>query len=205
MDLVKFFEDQLTWYHVRFDSHPEHGKVEEFLNKFESKKYAYSRERDPKDHTHMVIGTRLKPTAPTVSRWLKTYFNMVGSQKGTSQVRTTVVRALTYIAKEKDIHYAGFTKEYIQACVAHSTVKFSKEKVANDLFELESGYYADRITFREFALGYSDIKDKYGQPHSRNQFTSYIVKHKMHKDEHYRVRWVDKIVDDVLWGEEDCK
>lgn len=183
---------------VRFDAHAPHGLMKEFLKKFKSLTWVYSREREPKDHTHMVILSNTKiPTATTINRWITNMFGCTGSQKSTSQIRTSVNKAIAYICKEGDVSYNGFPKNLMQGLISQSTTKFNKEKIGNELFDLETRYYSGEISDHNFANAFSDLRAKYGQSHGRTGIFNYLSKHFYRKNVEERHTYYSSIMDDI--------
>lgn len=196
--LRELIEKELYAMHIRMDIHTNDEAMNVFISRFNTKKWAYSRERDPKDHTHMVITSYDPfPTAPTLNRWIKQDFGLVGPQKSTSSVRTTVQRCLTYICKESDLVYKGFSPKMIKGLKAQSTKKFSKEKLANELFELETKYYANDIGSRYFATEYGRIRSQYGQSHTKSSVCNYLSKHYFRKNKEARDTFYEQCVDSL--------
>lgn len=203
LDLVDFFSDEenkhLNWIHIRMDQHVDHDKMDTLIDKFKSTKYAYCRETTTKDHTHLVVGSPNKiPTAPTMNNWIKKITGLTGGEKSTSQVRTTVIRMITYICKEQLITYKGFQTTFIDGCKLHATKKYEKEAFKNDMFVNEAEYYHDNISFYQFTERFGDIREMYGQTHTKSSVRNYIQKHYFKKHVNRRRQYYRNIAVDVL-------
>lgn len=186
-DIKTIFFDLLgksyKWVHFRYDCSITPEPILEWLK---SDFYLYSVETEAKghskDHVHVVASYSTSHTTNTLNNRL---VKLIGKDvnRSTSGVRTSFIRALTYICKNFELmKYKGLPNDMVMAMRRHSFEKYNKAAFMASRFEVEHRFYSGEFDFEQFAVKVWLIYDKYLLDLADHNFKAYLRKHYLHNN-----------------------
>ncbi len=198
MNIQDCFDQKLNWMTVRItDKKIKLKKLKKFAKQVNAVKWVCGYEISHKEvkHSHLVLGIHADMSDYDWKKAIKSAFRVEGNQGfSKSRVRTSQYRAIQYCIKDGDYESEGFDKEILTKIKVQSTKKFQKDEFKEALTSLETKYYIEDMSFREFSQRYYAIRIMYGQKPNRNSITNYLLYHYHKVDPQAGDKFIDNIV-----------
>lgn len=175
-----------NWITLRLDTHITQEQMAKLAEFFSSDTYiggAELKSTTNQPHTHIVLKYGVEQTPYKIRKFIRETWELQKSQFSQSHVKSTIYKAIQYTIKDGKYFHKNVSIDWLRKVHKQSTKKYSKEDFKNEIHKLETQFYQDILTERQFAKHYNRLRLQYGQKPNETSQINYLMFHIMKKDQ----------------------